>query len=226
MQALAAVPDVLADLEITLSRAAVTGSPQHGGRTAITGRDHGMPFHEGAATARLALLKTLAVLSSHLSVDTGKPAPTQPQAQARYLAENLAALPADSPALAGVGDITRAVRVARRVVDRPVERRLLGPCGCGATLYGAPEDVVVRCLECGRRQSAAAVRVAAVNSAADRMATAAELARILTSVTSKRVTPEVIRQWSARGKLTARRRGGDTVYRLGDVIALVEALRQ
>lgn len=49
-----------------------------------------------------------------------------------------------------VSEITRAVGKCQYVIDRPAERRYVGPCECGRDLYSKPGAKVTTCRACER----------------------------------------------------------------------------
>ncbi|MEV6773929.1 hypothetical protein AB0N05_35365 [Nocardia sp. NPDC051030] len=219
MASLRAVPDLLGDLDITLSRSAV-GAKTAGARSPINGHDRVLPFHQGASTARAALVDILARIASEVSAEIGRSAPSGPERQATYLFERLSELPDTSTAVAGVGDITRAVRAARAVIDRPAELRLVGRCPCGAALYTADVQEYLDCDACGRKVLASRVREITLGRAADKLASAARIARLLPEVANRRLTADLIRKWAARGRLEVHYVGNQPMFRIGDVLAI------
>ncbi|MBF6449007.1 hypothetical protein IU429_15150 [Nocardia elegans] len=222
MAALLDVPDLLVELETTMSRTDAVAPRAMGGRTPMASREPMLPFHTGAADARAALTSALARLSRQVAAVVGHPAPGDASRQASYLSAHVPELQANSPALAGATDITAAVRAARIMIDHPQrqQQRVLGACVCGAALYAGEEQVTVHCVRCQRTHSATAVRTAAVGRASDKLATAAQLARLLPWISDTRITADRIRQWAARGKLPVHHIDGRALYRVGDVLAI------
>src|SRR5690606_2934282 len=70
------------------------------------------------------------------------------ESMAAWLSARLQRLVRHPAAPEAHGEITAAVRDARRVVDRPQERRFAGYCDCGAALYARPGAATVRCRDC------------------------------------------------------------------------------
>ncbi|WP_405166740.1 hypothetical protein OG203_17545 [Nocardia sp. NBC_01499] len=225
MQALLAVPDLLVELDTTMSRSDAVGTKSMGGRTSPGGREPILPYNKGAADARALLIATLGRVVDEVAAVIGRTAPVTARDQVFFLSAELPKLPRGAAALVGIGDITRAVRTAHVAIDRPEVRRALGRCACGVSLYADETHDVVGCENCGRIHSAAAVRAAAVGRAANKLATAAQLARMLPWIGEIRITADRIRQWAVRGKLVAHQVDGQSLYRVGDVLALATARR-
>ncbi|MEV0251182.1 hypothetical protein AB0H76_31635 [Nocardia sp. NPDC050712] len=224
-QSLFAIPGLLVELETTMSRSDARGTQSVGGRTSIKGREPILPYDKVAADARALLLDILGRVVAQMSAVVGQPAPAAPRDRVLFASACLPDLPDDSAVWAGIGDVARAVRVARAAIDRPEVHRVLGRCGCGAPLYAAEIRDVLACESCGRTHSAADVRATALVRAADKLATAAQLARLLPWMGETRITADRIRQWAVRGKLAAHSVDGRTLYRVGDVLALVSGCR-
>ncbi|MFJ4652708.1 hypothetical protein ACIP5Y_15715 [Nocardia sp. NPDC088792] len=224
MRALAAVPGLLVELDTTLARSDAIGVAKAGGAAAT--RQRALPYHKGASDAHDALARVLRYYALRVAVLTRRQAPRAPRDHAVYLRAHLPRIPGDAPALAGIHPaLPSAVDAARAIIDRPAERFCIGLCDCGARLYAIEEQSEVSCAGCGREHSVAERRTVLLSQARDMVGTAVELARILPWFSGKPVTANAIRQWAARGKLTGRVVGGETVYRIGDVLRVHEAGR-
>ncbi|MFI9508406.1 hypothetical protein [Nocardia sp. NPDC052566] len=212
--------DLLAELDITMSRSDVMGT-RSGGRAPRGSRASIMPFHQGAADARALLVRVLDRLSTQVAAALDEPKPADSAAQAAFLSTHAPRLDADSRALTGMGDLTRAVRTAHLAIDAPPQQRVIGRCPCGTTLYADADTDIVECDRCARVHSVAILRSTSLQRVCEEFATAAQLVQILSRITEIPVTSSRVRQWASRGKIAGHRRNGQTVYRVGDVLALV-----
>lgn len=212
--ALAAVPELVEELETTRTRQARTepaGSAGIGGEGAL-------PWHEGAARALGDLGATLGILGAAV----GYRGPSELVALSRAVMPHVDTLAAGSVYL----ELHRVIWLtgrAQRVIDRPPERIYAGPCGlCGADLYALGGVTEVTCQVCGTAEDVARRRAFLLSKVDDQLATATETARALTSLDLP-VTPERLRQWKHRGRLVTRGHGptGHPLYRVGDVIELL-----
>ncbi|MFE3754566.1 hypothetical protein ACFXO9_09690 [Nocardia tengchongensis] len=218
---LTAVPGLLAELDTTLSRSDAVGASKLAGTSRGGARQRALPYHQGASDARDALVRTLRHYALRVAVLAGEPAPRASRDQAEFLRRRLPGIPGDAPAIARIHPaLIAVVTAARAAIDRPVERVCIGLCDCGLRLYARDELSMVECSGCGREFSVAERRLALLAQARDMVGTAVELARILPWFSGKPITANAIRQWAARGKLTGPDVGGETVYRIGDVLQL------
>ncbi|MBF6332399.1 hypothetical protein [Nocardia transvalensis] len=221
MSALGQVPDLLDDLQTTITR---TDRIHTGGQISARGRhrERVVPFNQRASQARMTLEHALRAYALRVAIVTGAPAPHRPAAHAAYLARWLPAIPDDAPCIDGIhAEIVGAVQQARHAIDRPVERLFVGPCpACRTDLYAIDSAEVVDCAGCGYCVPVQQHRRLLLRQAENAVGTAAELARILSWFAGKPVTAERIRQWAARGKLHGFRSPAGVVYRIGDVIEL------
>lgn len=137
-----------------------------------------------------------------------------------------------------VGEITSAVAHCRRLVDRPVDRWFAGPCNeCETDLYAKAGASFVNCRGCGSTYDVDERRTWLWNAAQDHLATASEIARAVVvwgdGYTGETRLVDRIRKWAADEPKRPKRietrghvkvRGVDrALYRVGDVIALLEA---
>ena len=110
-----------------------------------------------------------------------------------------------------------------QVIDRPADRTYAGPCDeCHHDLYVEHGAATVVCDQCNRGYDLKARRDWLLHVVVDRLATAGECARALSSLELP-ITQELIRQWRHRGRLTprAKDRRGVPLYRVGDVVELM-----
>lgn len=123
---------------------------------------------------------------------------------------------------------------AHRIVDLPPSRCYLGICSapidnrgnlCQTDIYGRMDRATAKCRVCGAKHYAADRRATMLASAEDQCLTGQDLARAITWMDGTTVSPERIRQWASRGKLTARGRAvtGQPLYRVGDALDILRA---
>jgi hypothetical protein len=239
---LAAVAELVADLEATTARQTRTGH-RVGSRPAETG----LPFNDGAAAVRDDLHNVLSTWVRDLwescgpwrEAPTGETGPdgapvvewaldpldlddTLPE-MAAWLRRHpswIAQHPAAGELVDEIGD---AVDRARRAVDLPPARVFCGPCpDCGADLYARPERAIVGCRECGARHDVEARRAALLDAARRVDATAAEIARALPALLGRELSANTVRTWARNGRLTRRKpdERGRPRYLVGEVIDL------
>lgn len=233
---LAAVPDLAADLDVTLTRQGRTGLPV--GNTSGSPRKP-LPFDE-RASAVLTDLRAILVGWVRLCVEegvTGRLQARQDASQpfavgdslpmdtfrglAAFLAARVEALrfhPAGSEAVHEIGQV---VARGRRVVDVPEARWYAGPCACGRDLYARVRASAITC-QCGQTYDVQARRDELLGQVEDRLATATEISRAVTTL-GHQVTPAAIRGYVHRGRLQRRTNDqqGRPLYRVGDVLTLV-----
>lgn len=180
-----------------------------------------VPFNQAASDAREALTRALRVYALRVAVATGRPAPHGPVAHARYLSTQLPTIRDDAASISGIfSAIVGASDKARRAVDRPVERKYVGVCDCGASLYATDGAEQMGCRKCGQTWGVQARRDWLLEQAKNQVGTPEVLARLLPWFDERPVKASTIRQWASRGKLRA---AGPGSYRIGDVIALHRA---
>src|SRR5690606_30072702 len=189
-RALASVPGVCADLNVTLARQT---SRTTAGRSAVVP----LPFDPRASEAAWVLRSALAGWVRVLAEQSGDPWPEDScESMAAWLSERLSWLVRHPAAPEAHGEITEAVRAAQRVVDRPQERRFAGYCDCGAALYARPGAATVRCRDCDadpydvdeRRQ-------AMLTAVADQLMPAHQAAAALSGLVAP-LSADLVRKWA------------------------------
>jgi len=227
---LAAVPALLAELDITLTRQDRIAAERHGGRSA----DRPLPYNARAAAkasdlnttlnawaldvARLAEDERDRLVEHHYS-DTA--------AVAAWLGRNLHTLRLHVDAGQAHDEITNAVREARRAIDRPLERIFAGPCSeplddgteCREDLYAAPGKAHATCRGCGARHDMQERRDWMLSCIEDQVAYSGLLAGLVTNL-GVPIGSSTIRRYAAAGRIKvisvdAKRR---PLYRIGDVL--------
>lgn len=130
---------------------------------------------------------------------------------------------AAQPDIDSAQQLVRVVQKAEYVIDRPPERTYAGPCDdCGRDLYAEHSKQTVICHHCGISYDLAARRQWLLRVVNDRLATATEIARALTSLELP-VTAERIRQWKHRERIdvVSHDRLGRPLFRVGDIVELL-----
>src|SRR5690606_22826324 len=131
-----------------------------------------------------------------------------------------------------VDEITDAVAGCHRVIDRRPDRWYAGPCTAGADEgQGGTDPYALRSggtVACRRGEAVYDVadrRKWLLEEAEDRLAHATEIARAVSWLGATPLTPDRVRQWAARERLTAKAHDsrGRALYRIGDAIDLLAA---
>jgi hypothetical protein len=126
-----------------------------------------------------------------------------------------------------VATLLRLVSDAWAVIDRPPDQWFAGRCAsCEADMYALEGAATVKCRTCGTVVDIAVQRERLLAAVDDVLATATEISRAV-HITGSDVTPSKITNLYHRGKLVryGRNRTGDHLYRVGDVLAVVDAQR-
>lgn len=124
--------------------------------------------------------------------------------------------------------LTAATARAVSVIDRPPSRTYAGPCeSCTRDLYATAGRRDVTCRDCGITYDLAARREYLLRAVDDRLATATEIARALTSLELP-VTTDRIWQWKHRERIDVRGHDqrGHPLYRVGDIVTLLVEHKQ
>ncbi|WP_285189930.1 hypothetical protein [Rhodococcus sp. MEB041] len=166
-----------------------------------------------------------------------------------WLAHNPRLLTAYPDAAALFDEVTDVIAMARIAIDRLPELSYKGTCDytawtggtettCGADLYVERGDDFARCGKCGAHYDVRELNRQIQARMHDMNYTATELASLLTEL-GHRLPSNTLRSWAHRRELTPRgwkhrgritstwiHRNDPPVYRLGDVLDLVETRRQ
>lgn len=228
------IPALYADLQITITRQAQSGSEigRHVKREVVgawweaTGAALAalMPFPAGPSDLDWVTRNTLSTWCRDVAEDSDVdlPADSVP-AMAVWLIGRLGVLAHRQSAAEAAEEISWLASALLRAVDRPPERAYAGPCdGCGEDLYARLGAQSVRCVGCSRTYDAAARRKWLLAEAEDVLAHAALLARAIT-VLREPIEARRIRVWATRGLISERStdRTGRPLYRVGDVLDLL-----
>jgi hypothetical protein len=228
-RALGHVPDLVAELEVTVARLAHTGGASIGVISPST--EQALPFHWEAANVAWDLanvLGTWARLTAehvgaelHLEAERVPPPRVDPSAAivqaprdtasraSRWLLRYVMTIrlhPAGGQALE---EITDAIKAVWRVIDKPPERAYVGPCGaelddgahCTQDLYGRPEWATVRCPACDAEWDMAERRDWLLRQLEGYLLTATEMSRALPTWLGVQVTADMIRGYGFRHKI-------------------------
>jgi hypothetical protein len=227
-RAIGDAPTLSGELEVTLTRQA---RMTDGGVRAAT--EAPLPY-DTAASELLHAIRAELVALARLCVDHDVasrggpldwPADTV-EAMSSWLLWRIDGI-AGQPWAADAMRLAQLTSRAEYVIDRPPEKTFAGPCGdCGRDLYAQHGAVIVTCT-CGEQYDLAERRAWLLRVVDDRLATAVEIARALTSLDVP-VTAERIRQWSHRDRLVSsgHDRLGRPLYRVGDVVDLLVETRK
>lgn len=226
---LEAIPDLLADIMVTISRQDRLSDSDGRGSS-----EKPLPLRLGPMEAKRDLADTITAWSDHVAArrDTNLTGQTTLQ-RADWLTLYLGEVQDDPRAGDLADEIGFAVITAQRAVDKPLQPRYVGPCDkCGADLYAHPRAKAVDCPnvpECETSYNVDDRREWLLEQAKDQLLTATELSRALPGLLQVPLNAATIRSWAHRGKLTQHPplpdRPKEPVYRVGDAIALVHELR-
>jgi hypothetical protein len=222
-QALGSVPGLVDDLEVTLAKQA-----RFTDTALVPVHNTGLPYDQAASDslhrlrAELVSLVRLCVDDRVRSSDYRDrwPADT-PASMSRWLlwrVDGVAVMDWAADAMV----LVEVVAQALLIVDRPPDLAYAGPCDCGRDLYVDPGHALVQCDHCGAGWDLAARRTWLLEAVRDRLATATEISRALSSLDVP-VTPETIRSWKHRGRITTKGHdvSGSPLYRVGDAVDLL-----
>jgi hypothetical protein len=208
------VPWLVEQLEVTLTRQARVGE-RNGPRSA----ERPLVFHLNASIDLEALRDALTMWARavaqqrQIRVDAAR----DPIALSRWMLRWMGAIATHTDAAELHGDITGMIRSARQTIDRPAERRYIGPCDdCHSDLYVVdhgngrlPDTVTCRAMvdredgthgPCAAAYPMAERRAWLLEAAMNQLLTPAEITRAIGELLpNKRITANLISQWAARG---------------------------
>lgn len=226
---LAAVPGLVAELDVALSKQARMGSGV-GGRSA----EVPLPFDATASAVGGDLAAVLASWAALVVERRGVPAPPPSSAAcARWLAGHVEWLRHHEAGGDAVTEIRGAVRAVRRVIDRPEGRVYAGPCStCSAPLYARPGVAEVACRACATDDDELVYDVAErrtwmLSEVEHLTGSSVYVAAVCTGLGVK-LSASTVRTWVLRKKLqpcgygAPLKEGGEPrpLYRVGDVVAV------
>lgn len=227
---LKAVPDLLTDLEVTITRQDKIGDRQEGGRPS----ERPLPLRLGPMEARRALgdalLRWVCAMFGDRFRDGSRSIIAEPLWLAQYLINNLGDIQLSEQAGDLADEIGYRVIGGQRAVDKPLQLVYAGPCdgpdGCTADLYAHPRRNDVACRSCGLVYEIAPRRRWLLEHAEDQLLTAVEISRALPGLLQQKLTAAMVRGWAHRGRLTPKPphpadRAKNPRYRVGDVMNLI-----
>lgn len=163
-RALGDIPWLDAELETTISKQRASGTEHGSGAT-----EKPLPINPAAHAKREALRAALVNairFSSEEGVKTADPAVTiwtdaltnNLIAMSRWMLWRLDGLALNPMGPEHVAAIVSAVKDARRIIDKPPERRYAGPCPeCKRDLYHRPDATETKCVGCGQAYDVAEI---------------------------------------------------------------------
>ena len=213
---LAAIPEIIADLEVELTRQSrKTAGPG--------GRHHEQPIPFGVAASDLLheLRTTLATSCRALALmPEDLPDDTVPAMLAWLVrAETSIPLRGEGPDI--TAEVAGWVRRARRLCDTPAERRLVGYCPCSdpmIPLRATSHQEFTRCEACETAWRVTERQDQLNEDMRDQLVTVREIAGLL------RIPESRVGNWVTRGRLVRQGTlGRCALHRFGDALALHEA---
>jgi hypothetical protein len=197
---LAAVPQLLDQLDVAISKQARVGG---GGKAGKGSARETNPINFGALKAKDALVTEVAIWGYDAALIRSGPHPER--------------------AVSGIG---RAVKEAFRCIDRAQEREYLGRCyfvadgeECQAELWAKPNAKEVTCRLCGYEHNVSDRRMDMLEMARDVICTVKEASQYVGEVGGIRVSQSSIKGYLFRKRLSYR--PGTTMIRLGDLLELL-----
>lgn len=207
-------------LELAITRQTKMGPERVGGRSTETP----VPFDDRASEAAWILRNVLVAHAGPVAVQLGEYLDLSMQTPDLALWLHARVTSVTDTDL--IDELLDVLELANRVIDRPMVRIYLGDCGCGAKLYGDPENEAVPCELCGETHDGRARRAQNNKRGQDLPVTASDAARYLGEVDGVAVTSKRVMMWAKRGKLVpvGANQDGHRLYRLGDVVDLAKSL--
>lgn len=216
---LKAVPDLLVDLEVTITRQDKIGDRQDGGRPS----ERPLPLRVGPMEARRYLVEALTNWACGIAGDLALFAGERPDkgaAAAEYLVAYLDRVALYERAGDLADEIGYAVINGQRAVDKPLQPVFAGPCGeCKGYLYAHPKAAEVACRECGHTYVVADRQRWMLGQIEDQVSHSAILSGFLRNL-GVTIAPSTIRHYASKGRIKvisvdANRRA---LYRVGDIL--------
>ena len=224
-RALAAVPELVDELETSIARQGRTQAPAARGSAAGL-----LPFDQAASDAYDRLVNAVATWARHVAYERGLELPEAPLhvdpliGAAGWLRDQVEWIRHRAEVNEVVDDFAQCVAGARRAIDRPPDRLYVGRCECGTPLYARRGVEEATCRECGAVWGVDEQRQWMILASRDTLASAAAISRALTAL-GRPVAAGTIRQWGNRRRLTIHGRlviHPGTLYRVGEVLDLAD----
>jgi hypothetical protein len=227
------VAAIVAELDVTLSKQARIGNAS--GPSGLA-RER-TPVNWSSSDPRWVLGNVLSTWARDVSGETWRPTQTEAMVRggatksaARFLLSEVPLIRRHPAVEELVDQITDAVRLARRTVDRPTDRQYLGTClmenrddhghmvTCLEEVWARPGASEVQCKVCGTDHPVVERRAWLLKKAEDMLCTVREASSYMGEVGHIMVTQSAIRGYIHRGKIGYR---SGNLIRLGDLLAVV-----
>ncbi len=228
---LRALPGLLHELHVTLTRQARMGSGGAGGK----GKERPLPFNVNASEVSDEARMTLSTWVRELDFGDTEHLANNPRAWALWLADRIERIRGHEAAEEIADTIDYLTRQIRMAIDRPADQEFYGKCAvCEADLYAPHGSVEGYCRRCKAEgvtttYDPAANRASIQSQAEHHWGTVAECTRVLAAF-GLEVEVKTIRNWATvnrHGNIQLEQRGvnklGLAVYRIGDVMDLARA---
>lgn len=225
---MAAMPDLISELETTLARQTSTGS------SGPRGSETPLPYSTAASDALRLLHSTMwpwarEGLDAHPQIKGRTPlrrSITDLGAAVTDMADLLEQLhgwlvthPEGADA---IDEIAYAFRQAGAAIDRAPEKVYAGTCECGEELYGSGDDLTVQCTQCEHIRDISSWRIDRLADAADQLLTLTQITWAVATTTDQTITRKRLEGWVRRGwLLRSGNVGAVPTYRVGDVLDLL-----
>lgn len=212
-QHLWAAPEVLRELEITITCQAKQGGNNGTGERAV--------FNEAAAERKEDLLVVLRSAAHAADPQPRHRFGERPEVLVARALGHVDALARAEGVHTVAQDLADAVVAARQVMDRAAERRVLGQCECGEFVGTRRDEGLARCSACGMEYDIAewdAGRARLADEARGQVATIPELAVFFTRSLQAEVTARTLQRWAARGLFVPVDAVRPARFRIGDVM--------
>lgn len=225
---LRALPGLLHELHVTLTRQARMGSGGAGGK----GKERPLPFNVNASEVSDEARMTLSTWVRELAWSDTDNLADNPRAWALWLADRIERIRGHEAAEEIADTIDYLTRQIRMAIDRPADQEFYGRCAvCEADLYAPHGSVEGYCRKCKAEgvtttYDPAANRASIQSQVEHHWGTASECAKIL-ALFGLEVSVKTIKHWTWKDKhgvIKLEKRGenqlGHPVYRYGDVLDL------
>lgn len=194
-------------------------------------------WDERAGRLRVELARTLVKFARFVATTRAISLPddAQPLTVAVWLERHVDWLRGQEAGADAVTEIGHIVQRVTRAIDRPADLWYAGPCTaepddepggyCGEDLYAKPDAKIVRCRRCGQGYPLTERRDWLKTAADDCLAHAEWIGRAA-NVFGVDITPSAVRGYAHRGRIAEKGRdsAGRPLYRVGDVIAVAQAV--
>lgn len=215
----------LEDAGIKAQRFSTARAPSH---VVAASEESPVPFNSRALALSRRLLAEFTVAGDAIAKASGLHRPINAfETLGPWLADQVSWIRSQPEGGEMVGFLLALLAEGWAAVDAPPELLYLSGCSvCSAALYAERGALDVLCRSCGATFPVHELRRQLVARAEDRLLTASDMARAVTSLGTP-VTPERIWKWAERGRLLKRGvsvRGGRTlpIYLVADVLDLIK----